>query len=239
MIRRLNARHHRRLADSMRSVIRSHKKHGPPVIGLQGVQGIGKSYACEEIRRLLSDDYVVVALSLDDFYKPYEELYGEVRGRPGTHDVPLLLSCLNEFVRGAPVVELPVYDKSARNGLGDRAAATRRVAGPVDAILLEGWCLGFEPVDTPPTSLRHVNDQIRTYAHQLHPCLAFLYIIESPLEHVFELREASERARRDAGEGAMTPDETKTFVDHYMEVYLHYLPALREQRTPTKIHVHV
>lgn len=41
--------------------------------------------------------------------------------------------------------QVPRYDKTAKGGLGDRTES-EFVHGPVDTILLEGWCLGFQPV---------------------------------------------------------------------------------------------
>ena len=48
----------------------------------------------------------------------------------------------------APVVRVPRYDKSLRQGKGDRAPVDRWVPidRPVDVVLFEGWMLGFSPL---------------------------------------------------------------------------------------------
>lgn len=51
-----------------------------------------------------------------------------------------------EVVRGLRKGEgfrVPVYDKGARGGRGDRVG-WRSVEGGVDVLVLEGWCVGFE-----------------------------------------------------------------------------------------------
>jgi D-glycerate 3-kinase len=41
---------------------------------------------------------------------------------------------------------IPFYDKSLKNGNGDRANPSefKKVSGPIDLVLLEGWMLGFQ-----------------------------------------------------------------------------------------------
>lgn len=96
----------------------------------------------------------------------------QVRGNAGTHDLPLalrtirrltsfnsgkkvapMLAAVDSDVEGEDkqkgkeaVVRVPRYDKSAREGKGDRApeAEWSVVSEPPDIVLLEGWMLGFE-----------------------------------------------------------------------------------------------
>lgn len=66
------------------------------------------------------------------------------RGQPGTHDVQVGERILRAFRTDAnDTVSLPVYDKSAHGGAGDRRAVWKCVNRPVDVVLFEGWCLGF------------------------------------------------------------------------------------------------
>jgi len=97
--------------------------------------------------------------------KPNKLLNG--RGLPGTHDLPLLASVLANLSRindpvsppsltnpDAPevqnqthgTVETPTYNKGAFSGEGDRNAESKTISGPIDVVLLEGWCMGFYPV---------------------------------------------------------------------------------------------
>ena len=96
------------------------------------------------------------------------------RGLPGSHDLPLGRSLLSKLLstggrptqpgpptpeeldptpfsasQAAPLVYLPSFDKSQFGGEGDRApeSSWNPVHGPVDVVILEGWSLGFRPVD--------------------------------------------------------------------------------------------
>ena len=115
--------------------------------------------------------YKVVAVSLDDFYHTYETLQKiresnpgnallEGRGLPGTHDLPLMAEKLRALrdihvghdptlshrnVRRVEVT-LPLYDKGAHSGLGDRRERGTVVRPPLDVLIVEGWCLGFQPL---------------------------------------------------------------------------------------------
>ena len=98
-----------------------------------------------------------MAVSIDDFYLTRADqekialLHSDnallqVRGTFGTHDTDLALSTLKDLRqvgRGKQAVAVPVYDKSAFQGKGDRAPRDRWtvVDGPVDVVLFEGWNL--------------------------------------------------------------------------------------------------
>ena len=71
------------------------------------------------------------------------------RGFPGSHSVKLMHEkLLNWKINGE--LNVPVFDKSLRNGLGDRSHW--RLDNP-DLLILEGWFLGIEPLSI------NVNDQ--------------------------------------------------------------------------------
>jgi len=44
-------------------------------------------------------------------------------------------------------VNIPFFDKSLFNGEGDRVSRGETVEGPVDVVILEGWCVGFFPMN--------------------------------------------------------------------------------------------
>jgi D-glycerate 3-kinase len=68
--------------------------------------------------------------------------FGVTRVPPGSHDPQLLCRVIDRWRNGEPL-EIPRFDKTLRNGQGDRAAGVRLQA---DALLLEGWLLGCEPL---------------------------------------------------------------------------------------------
>lgn len=124
----------------------------PLTIGVCGPQGSGKSTLVALVDRLLTARGLKVAtLSIDDLYltkAERERLAREVhpllatRGVPGTHDPALGLAVLGALGQSGTIA-LPRFDKAA----DDRApeAAWPRVEGPVDVVLLEGWCVGARP----------------------------------------------------------------------------------------------
>ena len=103
--------------------------------------------------RLARSGLRTVVLALDDFYLTKAErssLAKEVhpllatRGVPGTHDLALLQAALDPLLAGAALeTPIPRFDKAS----DDRAprADWVTIAGPVDIVLLEGWCIGARP----------------------------------------------------------------------------------------------
>ncbi|MGF1513526.1 MAG: glycerate kinase [Elainellaceae cyanobacterium] len=127
---------------------------GRPLIqGILGGQGTGKTTLALILSRILAQlGHRVCCLSIDDFYKSYAERQQLQRadprliwrGPPGTHDVNLAVSVLQQLRAGQPVA-VPRFDKSAQGGQGDRAAF-ESVAGAT-VVLLEGWLVGIRPID--------------------------------------------------------------------------------------------
>ena len=128
----------------------------PLLVGINGAQGTGKSTLSLFLKTLLTDLLACpcVAFSLDDIYLTLaerERLASEVhpllltRGVPGTHDLVLGQQLLDQLitVKEGEHVAIPVFDKAS----DDRAAHSRWrvVEGPVNVILVEGWCLGAMP----------------------------------------------------------------------------------------------
>jgi len=119
----------------------------PAYIAIAGAQGSGKT----TLARLLTDELRqlgvrAVACSLDDFYLERDRrvVLSQTthpllitRGVPGTHDVDLCLRVLDGVTR-VPT-SMPQFDK----GIDDRLDPSRwPLAGPVDVVVIEGWCLG-------------------------------------------------------------------------------------------------
>jgi D-glycerate 3-kinase len=134
----------------------------PTCVAIAGAQGSGKT----TLARVLTDELKrsglgAVACSLDDFYLTHaqrEALARSVhpllvtRGVPGTHDIELCLRTLDDVTRRP--TPMPVFDK----GLDDRIQRSRwPVAGPVQVVVIEGWCLGARP-QTPGDLVTPIND---------------------------------------------------------------------------------
>ena len=221
------------------------------VVGICGPQGSGKTTTARVLARLLEAHGLKVAtLSLDDLYLPRadrEILARDVhpllrtRGAPGTHDVALGLSVLDGLA-GEGVTVLPRFDKA----LDDRAPVEPWpvVEGPVDIVLLEGWCLGARP-ESPQALAEPVNalererdpDGVwRAYANAalagpyrgLFSRLDYLVVFTAPdFETVLAWRQEQEAKLRDrltAGQGsgqAMSEADVAQFVQHYERLTRH------------------
>ncbi|KAF7921415.1 hypothetical protein EAE99_007723 [Botrytis elliptica] len=143
----------------------------PFIIGLNGIQGAGKTTLVNTLYEILTRDHGLetLVLSIDDLYltradqeKLARENQGnklvQFRGEPGTHDIPLARSLFSSLLQSPPTpTPIPSYDKSLHSGLGDRSPSTRTVNDssqnqrPIQIILFEGWCVGFRSL--PPTSI--------------------------------------------------------------------------------------
>ena len=98
----------------------------------------------------LKFDFKISVISIDDFYLPSEEMklaiknnpWNVSRGFPGSHSVNLMHEKLLNWKRNGEL-NVPVFDKSLRDGLGDRSHW--RLDNP-DLLIIEGWFLGIEPI---------------------------------------------------------------------------------------------
>ncbi|ODH48234.1 hypothetical protein GX48_05632 [Paracoccidioides brasiliensis] len=143
----------------------AHDSNPPPFfVGLNGVQGVGKTVLVAILRSTLSSppyNLPTIAFSLDDIYLNHTDQLRlaashpsnpllQHRGQPSTHDIPLGKWIFSSLRRGLPT-KIPAYDKSAFNGQGDRIPESRWEivndvsAGqrPVKVVIFEGWCVGF------------------------------------------------------------------------------------------------
>jgi D-glycerate 3-kinase len=217
----------------------------PWVLGLQGAQGCGKSAAAAALVEAAgAEGRRAVAISIDDFYLTHAEQqalaarhpgnrYLAYRGYPGTHDVALGRRVIDALVacrEGAEVI-VPAYDKSAHSGRGDRApeSAWRRVTGPFDMVILEGWMLGFVPADdaTLEPDLVPPDRYLAAYAAWNARLDALVHLgVDSP-DTIVRWRVESERARRALGETALSDEDASDYIRRFLPAYRVYVPALR------------
>lgn len=208
-------------------------------VGIGGGQGAGKSTLAALLLRagdLLG--HRVMALGLDDFYLTRAErgrLAATVhplfatRGPPGTHDVARLLEVARTLKGGGTTpVAVPRFDK----GADDRAGQVT-VQGPIDTLVVEGWCIGApahergEP-SAPINALerdedaagrwrRHIDEALAgTYSalHQEFDELIFLAVPD--LEAVMRWRAEQEQERPPAQR--MAAEDLARFIAHYERI---------------------
>jgi D-glycerate 3-kinase len=216
-------------------------------VGINGAQGTGKSTLAAFLRLALEQgaNWRVAVLSIDDFYLTRAERKKlgksihpliETRGAPGTHDMQLLASCVEDLKNLGPEhsFALPRFEKSR----DDRAYPTTwpLVNGPIDLIILEGWCIGctpqagddlLEPInllereqDTSGEWRRYVNNQIKGSYSELFATLDALIFLQAPsFDAVYRWRLEQEKklaaiAPGDAA-GIMNNEQIARFIQHY------------------------
>lgn len=213
----------------------------PVVVGISGPQGCGKSTLADALVAAFGAlGLRGIAISIDDFYLTHAEQkalaaqhpgnrYLEHRGYPGTHDVALGRSTLSSLVEGRPTF-VPVYDKSAHGGRGDRGRSSsyRRVEERLDFVVLEGWMLGFAPVEPAALEddLRVPNELLGAYAVWHETLDALVHLRAGSLDDVVRWRVDSERARRERAEGALSDAQARDYIERFLPAYRAYLPGL-------------
>lgn len=209
------------------------------LIGLCGAQGSGKStVAAAAVRLLEARGLKAAAISLDDFYLGREArgwLAGkihrllQVRGPPGTHDVALACAVL-DHLRGPGTTPLPAFDKASDERRPKRD--WRAIEGPLDVVILEGWCVGARPEpatrlpahvnpmerrEDPTRAWRgYVNRQLAEPYQALFARLDRLVLLQAPgFDVVRGWRTEQEAKLRARTGGGMSDAEVGRFVQYY------------------------
>ena len=150
----------------------------PFIQGILGGQGTGKTTLAAVLGLILGQmGYSTLSLSLDDLYKTYSDRLAlreqdprlVWRGPPGTHDIPLGLTVLDQLRQPTTSIQIPRFDKSAWGGAGDRRAPES--VQNVDIVLFEGWFVGVRPLDprafdTAPPPI--ITDDDRAFARDIN-----------------------------------------------------------------------
>ncbi len=230
----------------------------PLRIGVSGAQGSGKSTLAALLPRLMATwDLRTVSLSIDDFYlsrsqrlKLAETVHPMLatRGVPGTHEIELMVSVLDDLVRAGngDSVSLPKFDKS----IDDRVDPDAWAGGKPDLILLEGWFVGLAPqgaeeLHQPVNSLEteedqqgvwrsYVNDRLAEYHERVFASLDRLIFLCAPdFESVYRWRGLQEKKLRESvktdGAAIMNEGQLRRFIEHYERLTRHALATLPEQ----------
>lgn len=228
------------------------------LLGVNGAQGTGKSTLADFLRLATESmfGWNVAALSIDDFYYTLAEretLAQDVhsllatRGVPGTHDTDMLARYLHRLQQADKNehIALPRFDKAT----DDRADEQRWpvVEGPVDLVILEGWCVGtmaqsgaelqrpvndLERDEDPDGAWRnYVNDQLKTNYEPIFDQLDFLIFLGAPgfdaiLRWRLEQEEKLADASPNGSSGLMNKEQIERFLQFYERLTRANLAAL-------------
>jgi len=220
------------------------------LLGINGAQGTGKSTLAELLQLVLEKDNAlrVALLSIDDFYLGKKEREQQAvnihpllrtRGAPGTHDVKMMTTCI-EKLRSSDqhtAIAIPRFDKSTDNQ--SDAESWPVIDGPVDLVILEGWCVGSMPQSNDQLSRsintleehedpsgkwrRYVNEKLAGCYAELFAKLDALVFLKAPgFDAVYRWRLEQEQKlaaiATGNGSGIMNADQISRFIQHYERI---------------------
>ena len=167
------------------------------LLGLSALPGCGKTSLGQWIETAAQElGLSLQVVSLDDFYFEADQLdaamqgnpWGVPRALPGSHDLKLLLDSLLHWRQGQEVL-LPCFDKSKRQGRGDRSGWRRCDA---DLLILEGWFVGCRSDLDPSHDEAHLVSPLTPlelhWRHKLQPVLADYEVIWDEFDQLWQLR---------------------------------------------------
>lgn len=122
----------------------------PLTVGITGSPDGGRSSLCAFLELLLArrqlraetlalDDLSLTRAERDQLAHEVHPLFSH-RGIPGTH-APALGLAVIDHIRAGRAFDMPRFDMQR----DDRSPYPDRIEGPVDVLLLEGWCVGARP----------------------------------------------------------------------------------------------
>lgn len=148
---------------------RAESPNEPFFIGLNGVQGAGKTVLVTSLKDTLAAKGLTTAVfSLDDLYLTHADQLSlakanpanpllQHRGQPSTHDIDLALNVFASLKANTPV-KIPKYNKALFSGQGDRLPVSEwDEVSKVDIVLFEGWCVGFQPISASELQQKHAD----------------------------------------------------------------------------------
>lgn len=225
------------------------------VVGINGAQGSGKSTLSQLTADILTQGFGLntVVLSIDDIYKTRQQreqmaidihpLF-KTRGVPGTHDTALGMSLIQQIstLKAGQSLPIPHFDK----GNDDRSPKNLwpRCTGPVDILIVEGWCVGTQPQTTDELThatnpleknedekliwRRTVNEHLKTDYKEFFGLLDCLIFLQIPnVDCVLKWRGLQEQklAEKHQHERHLmsTQKSLKRFIAHYERLTLSQL----------------
>lgn len=207
------------------------------IVGVSAIQGVGKTTQEEILEVLLSHlGFSSVSLSIDDHYITCEQL-NQLREkdpryirRGVTHNIPLAIQNLTDLKKmsKSQEVKIPIYDKGAFEGDGDRDG-WKTVTKKPQFIFYDGWMVGARRVedesvfesglpalDTPEhiQFAKDINKKLDDYLPlwNLFDFLTVLYVSDYKIS--LKWRDQAEDRLRAEGRG-MSHEEIREFIYYF------------------------
>jgi len=231
------------------------RRAAPFLLGINGAQGTGKSTLARFLHAALqAAGQSATVLSIDDFYlgKARRDALAtevhpllRVRGVPGTHDTALMHQTLKDLrsLQPGETLRVPVFDKATDDRVADSEWA--HVEGPLDAVILEGWCVGTPPQPDaellqPINGLEAAEDRDGRWRCYVNDCLreryapifagldalCYLQIPEFAVVPLWRGEQEQKLAASRQGRGIMTDNEIVRFIQYFERLTRVALAAL-------------
>ncbi len=176
------------------------KQSNPVLFGISGLPGCGKTSFGHWIEAAAVElNWSVIVISMDDFYLPAIELdeamlgnpWNVPRALPGSHSIELLEQTLDSWLLTGELLS-PKFDKSLRNGLGDRCGW--RHSKP-KVLIIEGWFLGcktfenhFEAFESKDESYKLLTENEYKYRKVINEALKSYQPLWKRFERIWHLK---------------------------------------------------
>jgi D-glycerate 3-kinase len=244
--------------------VKAQHRGKPFLLGINGAQGSGKSTTAALLAESLRAVHGLrtLSVSIDDFYLTRLERWMladtshplfVTRGVPGTHDIPLLGSTLEQLFEASSKDQtaIPRFDKASDDRM--QPAEWCRYEGKPDVVILEGWCVGSRPqpdslLEAPINRLEadedpegqwrlRVNEALKGDYRALYSKLDRLVLLKIPDFSVVKTwRSLQEQKLKDSlqdplNSKVMDTDALERFIMHYERITrwnLEILPSIAD-----------
>ena len=156
------------------------------LIGISALPGTGKTTLGKWLESISTKlDFKISVISIDDFYLPSNEMelaiknnpWNVSRGFPGSHSIDLMKEKLLKW-KNEGQLNVPVFDKSLRNGLGDRSYWRNEEP---DLLIIEGWFLGVKPLTSNDDNSEIISPSLSTHE------ISYRHVIQKNLKQYLDI----------------------------------------------------